>query len=35
MDVPTSCRQTRALLNREPTQPGPIADLGRPRYFQT
>ncbi len=35
MDLPTSSQQTRKLLGWEPTQPGLIADIDRPRYFET
>lgn len=34
MDVPTSSQRTRALLGWQPTQPGLIPDIDRPRYFE-
>ncbi|MBR0664016.1 SDR family oxidoreductase [Roseomonas hellenica] len=34
MDAPTSSARTRALLGWQPTQPGLIADIDRPRYFE-
>jgi nucleoside-diphosphate-sugar epimerase len=35
MDAPTASARTRALLGWEPTQPGLIADIDRPAYFET
>lgn len=35
MDVPTSSQRTQALLGWQPTQPGLIPDIDRPRYFET
>jgi hypothetical protein len=34
-DVAASSKRTRELLGWGPTQPGLIADLDRPRYFET
>jgi nucleoside-diphosphate-sugar epimerase len=34
MDVPTSGHRTQKLLGWQPKQPGLIADLDHPRYFQ-
>ena len=34
MDVPTSSERTRALLGWQPQQPGLIADIDRPAYFE-
>ena len=34
-DIPASSQQTRELLGWQPKQPGLIADLDRPRYFET
>src|SRR5580692_8155274 len=35
IDNPTSSQQTRKLLGWQPKQPGLIADIDRPRYFET
>jgi nucleoside-diphosphate-sugar epimerase len=35
IDAPTSSEQTRALLGSEPKQPGLIADIDQPSYFET
>jgi nucleoside-diphosphate-sugar epimerase len=35
IDSPASSARTRSLLDWQPTQPGLIADLDRPRYFET
>jgi nucleoside-diphosphate-sugar epimerase len=35
IDNPTSSQRTRDLLGWQPKQPGLIADLNRPRYFDT
>jgi nucleoside-diphosphate-sugar epimerase len=35
IDCPASSRRTRELLGWQPKQPGLIADLDRPRYFET
>jgi len=35
MDSPASSKRTRELLGWEPTQPGLIPDLDRPRYFES
>jgi nucleoside-diphosphate-sugar epimerase len=34
LDNPTSSKQTREVLGWQPRQPGLIADLDRPRYFE-
>ena len=34
MNVPASSQRTRELLGWQPIQPGLIADLDRPRYFE-
>ncbi len=33
-DVPASSQRTRELLGWQPTQPGLIPDIDRPRYFE-
>jgi len=35
LDNPVSSKQTREALGWQPKQPGLIADLDRPRYFET
>jgi hypothetical protein len=35
IDSPSTSRLTRDLLGWQPAQPGLIADLDRPRYFET
>jgi nucleoside-diphosphate-sugar epimerase len=35
IDNPTSSQQTRELLGWQPKQPGLIADIDRPQYFET
>lgn len=35
IDAPSSSRATREVLGWDPRQPGLIADLDRPRYFET
>jgi nucleoside-diphosphate-sugar epimerase len=35
IDNPTSSQRTRELLGWQPKQPGLIADIDRPRYFET
>ena len=35
LDNPCSSRWTRETLGWQPTQPGLIADLDRPRYFES
>jgi nucleoside-diphosphate-sugar epimerase len=35
IDCPASSRRTRELLGWQPKQPGLIADLDRPRYFES
>jgi hypothetical protein len=34
IDCPASSERTREMLGWRPTQPGLIADLDRPRYFE-
>ena len=35
IDSPASSKRTRELLGWQPKQPGLIADLDRPRYFES
>jgi len=35
MDAPASSARTRELLGWQPAQPGLMADLDRPRYFES
>jgi nucleoside-diphosphate-sugar epimerase len=35
MDVPTSSKRTRAVLGWQPNQPGLIADIDQPYYFES
>jgi hypothetical protein len=35
LDNPSSSERTRQLLGWQPTEPGLIPDLDRPRYFET
>lgn len=35
MDAPAASERTRALLGWAPTQPGLLADIDRPRYFES
>jgi nucleoside-diphosphate-sugar epimerase len=35
IDAPALSQRTRQLLGWQPTQPGLIVDIDRPRYFQT
>jgi hypothetical protein len=35
IDCPASSRRTQELLGWRPQQPGLIADIDRPRYFET
>ncbi len=34
MDAPATSERTRALLDWAPRQPGLLADIDRPRYFE-